>query len=69
MNPTAFQPRPRQTVTPLFPRPRRRRSRERMYPASHSFLEPRGEGILFAVLCVLCSSIIYAGVLLVRFLG
>jgi hypothetical protein len=38
-------------------------------PASHSFLEPRGEGILFAVICVLASVTIYFGVLLIRFLG
>jgi hypothetical protein len=42
---------------------------EKATPASHSFLEPRGEGILFAVLCILSSLIIYCGVLLIRFLA
>jgi hypothetical protein len=42
--------------------------REKLTPASHSYLEPRGEGLLFAFLCLLASAIIYSGVLLVRFL-
>ena len=50
------------TNAPIF-------SREKLQPVSHSFLEPRGEGILFAVMCVLASLIIYSGVLLIRFLG
>lgn len=42
---------------------------KKLRPASQSFLEPRGEGLLFAFLCVLSSAIIYAGVVLIRFLG
>ena len=38
-------------------------------PASYSYLEPQGEGILFATFCLLSSLIIYSGVLLIRFLG
>lgn len=44
-------------------------NRQKLRPASHSFLEPRGEGLLFAFLCILCSAIIYAGVVLIRFLA
>jgi hypothetical protein len=38
-------------------------------PASYSYLEPQGEGILFATFCLLSSLIIYSGVLLIRFLS
>jgi hypothetical protein len=41
----------------------------KLHPASHSFLEPRGEGILFAVICLLASAAIYAGTLLIRALA
>jgi hypothetical protein len=41
---------------------------EKLTPASHSYLEPRGEGLLFAFLCLLASAIIYSGVQLIRFL-
>jgi hypothetical protein len=42
---------------------------DRLSPASHSFLEPQGEGILFAAFCLISSLIIYCGVLLIRFLA
>ncbi|MDB5319749.1 MAG: hypothetical protein JWN40_1380 [Phycisphaerales bacterium] len=42
---------------------------DRLTPASHSYLEPQGEGILFAAFCLISSLIIYCGVLLIRFLG
>jgi len=42
---------------------------DKLVPASHSYLEPGHEGILFAVICVLCSAIIYGAVLLIRFLA
>jgi hypothetical protein len=42
---------------------------EKLTPASHSFLEPRGEGLLFAFLCLLCSTILYVAVQLARFLS
>jgi len=42
---------------------------ERLTPASHSYLEPQGEGILFAAFCLISSLIIYCGVLLIRFLA
>jgi hypothetical protein len=38
-------------------------------PTSRSYLEPEGEGILFAAFCLISSLIIYCGVLLIRFLG
>jgi hypothetical protein len=38
-------------------------------PASYSYLEPQGEGILFAAFCLISSLIIYCGVLLIRFLA
>jgi hypothetical protein len=41
---------------------------EHLTPASHSYLEPQGEGILFAAFCLISSLIIYCGVLLIRFL-
>ncbi len=44
------------------------RDHGKLTPASHSYLEPRGEGLLFAFLCLLASAIIYSGVLLIRFL-
>jgi hypothetical protein len=42
---------------------------ERLTPASYSYLEPQGEGILFAAFCLISSLIIYCGVLLIRFLA
>jgi hypothetical protein len=36
---------------------------------AYFFLEPGGEGIVFAVACVLCSAIVYAGVLVARLLA
>ena len=42
---------------------------ERLSPASHSYLEPQGEGILFTAFCLISSLIIYCGVLLIRFLA
>ena len=42
---------------------------DQLTPASHSFLEPQGEGILFAAFCLISSLIIYCGVLLIRFLA
>jgi hypothetical protein len=42
---------------------------QRLTPASYSYLEPQGEGILFAAFCLLSSLIIYCGVLLIRFLA
>lgn len=42
---------------------------ERLTPASNSYLEPQGEGILFAAFCLISSLIIYCGVLLIRFLA
>lgn len=39
---------------------------ERVEPASQSFLEPRGEGIAFAVCCVVASVLVYAGVIMFR---
>ena len=42
---------------------------DRLATASHSYLEPQGEGILFAAFCLISSLIIYCGVLLIRFLG
>jgi hypothetical protein len=41
----------------------------RLTPASYAYLEPQGEGILFAAFCLLSSLIIYCGVLLIRFLA
>jgi hypothetical protein len=41
----------------------------KLHPASHSFLEPRGEGIVFAIICLLASAAIYAGALLIRALA
>jgi hypothetical protein len=66
MNPATYHP-----DFPPFPTPPADRppASEKETPASHSFLEPRGEGILFAVICVLSSVIIYCGVLLIRFLA
>jgi hypothetical protein len=45
------------------------RELEHLTPASHSCLEPQGEGILFAAFCLISSLIIYCGVLLIRFLA
>jgi len=42
---------------------------EKRTPASHSYLEPGSEGILFAIICLLCSAAIYGAVLLIRFLA
>ena len=42
---------------------------EKRAPASHSYLEPGSEGILFAIICLLCSAAIYGAVLLIRFLA
>jgi hypothetical protein len=65
MNPAAFQPH-RHT-----PRPESHLEHpetDKLVPSSHSYMEPGNEGILFAVICVLCSAIIYGAVLLIRFL-
>jgi hypothetical protein len=67
MNPATFHPHSRSTRSRI--RRHAERSAEKLEPVSHSFLEPRGEGILFAVFCLLSSAIIYCGVLLFRFLG
>jgi hypothetical protein len=75
MNPTALHPHRRPTRTPALPygtcvcdeceasqiRP--------TSPSQASFLEPGSEGIVFAVACVLCSSMLYGAVLLFRFLA
>ena len=45
------------------------RELDRLTPASYSYLEPQGEGILFAAFCLISSLIIYCGVLLIRFLA
>lgn len=63
MNPSASQPHPRPPRNIAEDHPR-----QKLNPVSHSYLEPGREGILFAVLCLLCSAIIYFGVLLIRFL-
>jgi hypothetical protein len=42
--------------------------REKIAPASSSFLEPRGEGLIFAAICLIASALIYSLVVLVRFL-
>jgi hypothetical protein len=44
-------------------------SADHVTPTSRSYLEPQGEGILFAAFCLISSLIIYCGVLLIRFLG
>jgi len=78
MNRTALHPHRR---TPRFRKPSARTrgkiedvadlelEPERLTPASYSYLEPQGEGILFAAFCLLSSLIIYCGVLLIRFLA
>jgi hypothetical protein len=42
---------------------------DRLPPAPYSYLEPEGEGILFAAFCLVSSLLIYGGVLLIRFLA
>jgi len=44
-------------------------SADHVTPTARSYLEPQGEGILFAAFCLISSLIIYCGVLLIRFLG
>ena len=44
-------------------------SADHVIPTAGSYLEPQGEGILFAAFCLISSLIIYCGVLLIRFLG
>jgi hypothetical protein len=65
MNPAAFQPHPHQPRPHASPETEHA---EKLTPASQSYLEPGSEAILFAVICLLCSAIIYCGVLLIRFL-
>jgi hypothetical protein len=42
--------------------------REKIAPASSSYLEPRGEGLVFAAICLIASALIYSLIVLVRFL-
>jgi hypothetical protein len=66
MNPAAFQPHRHE---PRSDSHREDDNLEKLVPVSHSFMEPGNEGIIFAVICLLCSGIIYCGVLLIRFLS
>jgi hypothetical protein len=61
MNPATFHHRNYRPAEPRY--------EEKLTPISQSFLEPRGEGILFAFLCLTCSGIVYVAVQLVRFLS
>ncbi len=44
-------------------------SNQQPIPTSQLYLEPEGEGILFAAFCLLSSLLIYCGVILIHFLG
>ena len=65
MNPAAFQPHPDTTRSDSHSEDE---NLEKLVPVSHSYMEPGNEGIIFAVICLLCSGIIYSAVLLIRFL-
>jgi hypothetical protein len=61
MNPATFEP--RSPSTPPAPVDEVDASPDGPQPYAH--LEPEREGILFAVACVLCSAVLYAGVLFI----
>jgi hypothetical protein len=65
MNPAAEQPGETDYSSRRYGR---EETMEKLTPISHSYLEPGNEGIVFAVICLLASAIIYGGVLLIRFL-
>ena len=69
MNPATFRP-PTRTPRPAgLPYPGiddLDASADKLFPASHAFLEPGNEGLVFAGICLLCSAVVYVSVLLIR---
>jgi hypothetical protein len=69
MNPATLHPDHLEQHETEAPATAEARNVDRLTPASHSYLEPQGEGILFAAFCLISSMIIYCGVLLIRLLA